>query len=114
MAVTFDSLLGRNVDVYIIDGIEAGYIDVRLDRRSVPDGIYVYEVRDTSSDGGWYIGNVEDFVLVNHAGTIFSCKPLPMLHPEYNVYIDLSEEKEPWRLLPEQKILKEILFPDGI
>ena len=110
MAVIFDSLLDRNVDVYVIDGIETGYIDVRLDRRSVPADIYVYEVRDTSSDGGWYIGNVEDYVFINHAGTIFSRKPLRMLHPEYNVYIDLSDENEPWKLLLEQKPLKEVLF----
>lgn len=77
MCVSFYSLLDRLVDVYVIGGIETGYIDVRVDRRSVPSDVYVYEVRDTSGDGGWYIGNVENYVLINHAGTIFSRKPLP-------------------------------------
>lgn len=72
MMVDFNSLLKNHVDVYLINGVRAGYIDVRIDRRTVPEGIYVYEVRDTSDDGGWYIGNVEDFVLVNHAGTFLT------------------------------------------
>lgn len=111
MCVSFYSLLDRLVDVYVIGGIETGYIDVRVDRRSVPSDVYVYEVRDTSGDGGWYIGNVENYVLINHAGTIFSRKPLPLLHPECDVYIDLSDDKEPWQLLLDRKLLRELLYP---
>ena len=112
MMVDFNSLLKNHVDVYLINGVRAGYIDVRIDRKTVPDSIYVYEVRDTSDDGGWYIGNVEDFVLVNHAGTFLTYEPLTMLHPDWSargIYIDLSDKNEPWEYLAEGPTLEEFI-----
>ena len=112
MMVDFNSLLKNHVDVYLINGVRAGYIDVRIDRKTVPDGIYVYEVRDTSDDGGWYIGNVEDFVLVNHAGTFITTKPLTMLHPDWlsrGVYLDLSDNNEPFEYLGDIASLRQFI-----
>ena len=106
MACTFDEALEVMAQVYIIDGVRAAYIDIRLDRRTVPEDVHVYEVRDTSDDGGWYIGNVEDSVFVNHAGTMFTIRPLRMLHPDWDVYVDMAEDDEPWESTDEQMTLR--------
>lgn len=102
MSVTFDQLLDKPMEVYNLNGVRAAYVDLRISRKSLPEGIYLYDVRDTSDDGGWYIGNVEDFVLVNHAGTFITTKPLTMLHPDWlsrGVYLDLSDNNEPFEYL---------------
>lgn len=107
MAVEFNRLLDMYVDLYKLNGVEAAYIDLRVIRNTVPDGIHVYEVRDTSDDGGDYFGNVEDDVLVNHAGTFFTKKPLIMLHPDWlshGVYIDLSDDSEPWESIDSDRM----------
>lgn len=106
MAFTFTEALDMMVQVYIIDGVRAAYIDIRLDRRTVPEDVHVYEVRDTSDDGGWYIGNVEDSVFVNHAGTMFTVRLLRMLHPEWDVYVDMAEDDEPWESTDDQMTLR--------
>ena len=117
MAVTFKEMLEMPVEVYLIDGTRAAYIDLRVDRNTVPENVHTYEIRDTTDDGGWYIGNVEDFVLVNHAGTMFTAKPLNMRHPDWlskGVYIDLSDDDEPWEVLDDSMTLEEFLSKEGI
>ena len=117
MAVTFKEMLEMPVEVYLIDGTRAAYIDLRVDRNTVPENVHTYEIRDTTDDGGWYIGNVEDFVLVNHAGTMFTAKPLNMRHPDWlskGVYIDLSDDDEPREVLDASMTLEEFLSKAGI
>ena len=117
MAVTFKEMLEMSVEVYLIDGIRAAYLDLRVDRNTVPENVHTYEIRDTTDDGGWYIGNVEDFVLVNHAGTMFTAKPLKMRHPDWGlgVYMDMSDDDEPWSSVDgPATALKEFLESEGI
>ena len=115
MAVTFRELLNRNADTCLIDGVRTAYIDCRVMRNTVPESVHVYEVRDTTDDGGCYIGNVEDSVFVNHSGTMFSAAPLKMRHPDWGgVYIDLSDDVEPWEWETEPVTLKEFFEQEGI
>ena len=107
-------ILDWPVENFILNGVKAAYIDIRLNRKSVPEGVCVYEVRDTSDDDGWYIGNVEDSVFVNHAGTMFTAKPLTMLHPEWGVYIDMADDDEPWESSDENMTLREFFEKEGL
>lgn len=92
MTNKYNDIKNMSVTLYDINGIHAAYIDLRIDRSTLPDSVYAYDVRE----GEYYIGSVEDHVLVNHSGTIFTRKPLPMLHPEESVYIYLDDDDEPW------------------
>ncbi len=98
MATTFEEMLWMPVEVYDIDGVRAAYIDLRVARSTVPATVHAYELRDTSDDGGWYMGNIEDYVVVNHAGTMFTVEALRMRHPEREVYMDMTED-EPWSVV---------------
>ncbi|NCB92427.1 MAG: DUF3849 domain-containing protein [Clostridia bacterium] len=55
----------------------------RIDEKSLPDGIFRYELRGSDFDSGYPIA-VEGDVLVNHAGTILSAVPLHL--PEQGYY----------------------------
>lgn len=109
MCVTFDQLLDKPVEVYDLNGVKAAYIDLRVNHRSLPEGIYIYDVRDTSSEGGYYMGNVEDCVVVDHAGSFITTKPLTMLHPDWRVYFDLSDKNEPFEYLGDMASLRQFL-----
>lgn len=114
MAVTFKEILEMPVEVYLIDGIRAAYIDLRIDRSTLPDGIHAYDVRDTSDDGGCYIGRIEDLVIVNHAGTMLSRKPLRMLHPESGsggVYAFLDDDGDEWHVEDAPMMIGDFLKP---
>ena len=83
VAVDFNELLNSSVQQYMLNGVLAAYIDARISRSSIPAGVHVYDVRDCSGeDGGYYIGTVEDHVLVNHAGSFITREPLEMLDQE--------------------------------
>ena len=51
------------------------FTNMRLDRDTVPEGIFCYDVRD-SDDLDGNMAEVKPFVLVNHWGTILSRKLL--------------------------------------
>ena len=53
------------------------FTNMRLDRDTVPEGIFCYDVRD-SDDLDGNMAEVKPFVLVNHWGTILSKEPFPM------------------------------------
>lgn len=95
MISTYDDIKNMSVSLYDLNGIHAAYIDLRIKRNTLPDGVHAYDVRK----GEYYIGSVEDRVLVNHSGTILTREPLPMLHPEESVYIYLDDDDEPWSSL---------------
>lgn len=100
MTTKFEEMLNHPVEIYDIDGVRAAYIDLRVARSTVPAGVHAYELRDTSDNGGWYMGNIEDYVVVNHAGTMFTVRPLKMRHPDWGVYMDLTEDG-PWSIINE-------------
>ena len=117
MEVPFETILPMTAEIYVIAGVEVVYVDLRVDRSTLPDGIHAYDVRDTSDDGGCYIGRIEDLVVVNHAGTMFTAKPLKMRHPDWGlgVYMDMSDDDEPWSSLDgPATTLKEFLESEGI
>lgn len=53
------------------------FTNMRLDRNTVPDGLYCYDVRDSDNlDGS--MAEIKPYVMVNHWGTILSREPFQM------------------------------------
>lgn len=61
-------------------GQKALFTNNRIDRSTVPEGIYAYDLRD---DGEGKISAVEPIVTVNHAGTVLCKKPIEMINGDY-------------------------------
>lgn len=71
-------------------GKPALFHDLRIDRNTVPKGLYLYEVR--YDDEGW--GDpvqIAKGILVNHFGTILTREPIK-LPPDG--YLDIDPEKD--------------------
>lgn len=59
-----------------VKGTECLFNDMRIDRGTVPDGKYLYEVADGDSDG--IPARIREGIMVNFYGTIITDHPLPM------------------------------------
>ena len=61
------------------------FVDLRISRDSVPDGLYVYDVADGGGDGRFT--RIQPFIMVNYWGTIIGKHELPLengrYYPEY-------------------------------
>lgn len=60
-----------------IDGKPVLFTNMRLDRDTVPDGLFCYDIRDSDDLDGSF-AEVNSFVMVNHWGTILSREPFPL------------------------------------
>ena len=58
-------------------GIECDFTDMRIDKSTVPEGRYQYEVAGDDDSGGDPV-RVQRGVLVNFFGTLISDMPLPV------------------------------------
>ncbi len=54
------------------------YTCTRVDRDSLPQGFYAYDIRE-NDDGDNAYCTVENYVVVNHTGTIVTREEIPML-----------------------------------
>lgn len=73
------------------------FVDERINRASVPKGLYLYEVRHADEDWGEPV-EIAEGILVNFFGTILSKKELPLEElPEWGTaYLDFDEEDWGW------------------
>lgn len=69
-------------EVVSVQGKPYVFSDIRIDRASVPDGLYAYDVRDDCDGEFWQI---QPSVMVNYWGTIIGLEP-----------IDLDEHSQYW------------------
>lgn len=60
-----------------INGISALYTDSRINRNSLPQGVFAYEMRH-SDDGDEPFAAVEPIVVVNFSGTVLTKQEIPM------------------------------------
>ena len=60
-----------------IDGKPVLFTNMRLDRDTVPEGLFCYDVRDSDRPDGSF-AEVKAHVLVNHWGTILCKEPFPL------------------------------------
>lgn len=69
-------------------GVMALFDDCRIDRSSVPEGLYCYDLHGGRNDDPGDPATVEEHVTVNHAGCILTKEPLKI--PECG-YLDIGE-----------------------
>ncbi len=60
-----------------IDGRPALFTNLRIDRDTVPEGLFCYDVRDSDNLDGSF-AEIAPFVRVNHWGTILCREPFPL------------------------------------
>lgn len=73
----------RNFELVQVDNLPPClFTDLRIDKDSLPSGIYAYDVRDCDCDGTF--AEIKKFVLVNHWGTILCKEEVPL--DEYGSY----------------------------
>lgn len=60
-----------------LDGKTIAFTNMRLDRETIPEGVYCYDVRDSDlSDGSF--AQLKKFVCVNHWGTVLCGTPFEL------------------------------------
>lgn len=60
-----------------LDGKLVAFTNMRLDRQTVPNGLYCYDIRDSDRlDGS--CAEIKAHVMVNHWGTILCKSPFPL------------------------------------
>jgi len=67
----------------------------RVDQDTVPEGLYVYEVRHDDDQRGEPV-QISDWIVVNHWGTLLTSKPIRLdRHPKtYRRYRDIDPEDD--------------------
>ena len=70
-------------------GHDALFTSLRIDRKTLPEGLYAYDLRDCDDCTGNPC-EVKDFVLVNHWGTAITKEPIEGA----NEGIDLDEQDD--------------------
>lgn len=71
-------------------GKPALFTGIRIDRNTVPEGLFLYEVRHDDEGLGDPV-QIGERILVNHFGTLLTCEPV-ILQPDG--YLDIDEEKD--------------------
>ncbi len=56
-------------------GRDALFTNLRIDRKSLPDGLYAYDLRDSDELDGTP-SELKSFVMVNHWGTVVTREPI--------------------------------------
>lgn len=64
-------------EIVSVKGIECEFFDIRIDRNSIPEGKFFYEVRHADEDWGFPC-QVKEGILVNFYGTLVSDVALPL------------------------------------
>lgn len=77
----------ENFDLIMVLGEISLFTQCRVDRETVPENLYVYDLRHTDDDDS-LIASIEERVIVNHMGTIISKHPIPL----ENGYRDLTTD----------------------
>ena len=69
-------------ELVLLDGIPALFTNSRVDRKSIPDGVYCYDVRH-DDDGQGIACEVAPHILVNHWGTMITREEIPLEDGSY-------------------------------
>lgn len=85
----YNALEQRYMEIRVF-GKPALFHDMRLDRNTVPKGLYLYEVRYDDDNKGEPVQLAEK-ILVNHFGTILTKEPITL---DPDGYLDISEKRD--------------------
>ena len=67
----------------------------RIKRNTVPEGLYVYDVRHDDECQGIPC-QIKEFIMVNHWGTIISTKPLKLDEKWHDIELRFDEKTDEW------------------
>jgi hypothetical protein len=70
------------------------FSNLRIDRASLPDNLHAYDLRD--SDDGRDFFSIEQFVFVNHGGTILTDHEIPMTEGDFTPIVDYNFKDNEW------------------
>lgn len=76
----------QEVEIFDVPGL---FSNGRIDPATIPEGMYVYDLRGSDDDAGQPI-TVENHVTVNHAGSVITAKPLDLGE---NGWLTFTEEE---------------------
>ena len=71
-----------NFEIITLFGKEMLFTCARVDRDTVPKGMYAYDVRDGGCDGNPC--EIAKYVIVNHWGTVITNRPIKLEQPNPN------------------------------
>lgn len=82
-------------ELVTVRGVPMLFTEFRIDRTSVPEGLYMYEVRHADEDSG-DPAQIAKWVMVNYFGTLISAIELPLEFSAqgHNAYLDIDSESE--------------------
>lgn len=83
----------ENFEIITLFGREMLFTCARVDRNTVPKGMYAYDVRDDGCNGDPC--EIAKFVMVNHWGTVITNRPIKLEQP--------NPEWKPYRLIDSEK-----------
>jgi hypothetical protein len=90
MSIQFSKIF-PGCEVVSVQGKPYLFSNIRLDRESVPEGMFIYDVRDDDCDGQFW--EIQRFVMVNHWCTIVGKEPLAL--DEHGQYWCMPQEDDP-------------------
>lgn len=90
-------------------GKEMLFTDLRVDRATVPKGMYMYEVRHADEDWGDPC-QIGEWIMVNHFGTLITNEPLELRKSPNinNAYREFDSETD-WNYEDEHLTLREYM-----
>lgn len=75
--INFYDDLARGMGIVVVNGAPYLFTNMRIDRETIPDGYYAYDVRGSEGGAGNF-SEIKKWVLDNHWGTIIGKKEIPM------------------------------------
>lgn len=78
-------------------GKEGLFVDLRIDRNTVPEGYIMYEIRHSDEDWG-EPAQIGEWILVNFYGTILMKESLDLIRSSAinNSYLDIEDPEDFW------------------
>ena len=97
MAITnFDPLVMSNIELNAPDGrvYHGWYSDIRIDRKSLPEGYHAYDIRSDDLGLGVFCSLEHNYVVVNNEGSIVLDQEIPELKdPGSVVYFHIDPDE---------------------
>ncbi len=107
----------ESFEIVEADGRKMLFTNLRLDRDTIPEGLFCYDVREKDESCG-VAASIEKFVLINHWGTVISKEELPLgedgaFYLENDLdYLCYSVKLEEFMEMDIEEILAEELFSE--
>ena len=88
------------------------FTSMRVDRKTVPEGLYLYEVRHDDDCEGEPV-QIGRGIMINHWGTLIAKRPIEMDPALNGNYLDIDPDRD-WRYETEESTLEEYLLNNSI